>query len=126
MSPPLRDWSQILFIERRPQMKPVSYSHSCIPVCSLTQLYTCPNSTTSECYLFSSGHCKAFATHWRVHTKLSLARIHCVQCVQCKSHAIFYHSLTHQTFNPCINPTSLMDMPIPIITFHSMYLITET
>ena len=34
--------------------------------------------------------------------------------------------LIHQNFNPSINPTILMDMPIPINTFHSMSLITKT
>jgi len=33
--------------------------------------------------------------------------------------------LIHQNFNPCINPTSLMDMPITIGTFHSITLITK-
>ena len=32
----------------------------------------------------------------------------------------------HQNFNPCINPTSLMHMPIPTGTFHSMSRITKT
>ena len=30
------DWSYIVFTEGRPQRKPVSFSHSCLPVCSLT------------------------------------------------------------------------------------------
>jgi hypothetical protein len=45
----------------------------------------------------------------------------------CECHMrYFITTLTHQNFNPCINPTILMDVSIPIGTFHGICLITES
>jgi hypothetical protein len=83
------------------------------------------NSTPSECYLFSCWPDKDFCyiLQCAYKTQLSMNTLY----EMCASHMQYFITLSiHQNFNPCINPTSLMDMPIPIGTFHSMSLITET
>jgi len=83
------------------------------------------NSTTFECYLCSCGTDKAFCCtlEGAYKTQLSMNTLYAL----CASHTQYFITLLlHQNFNPCINPTSLMDMPIPISTFHSMSLLSET
>jgi hypothetical protein len=83
------------------------------------------NNTLSECYLSSCGPDKAFChtldgthkTQLSINTLYELCASHIQYCITL---------LIHPNFNPCINQTSFMDMPIPIGTFHSMYLTTET
>jgi hypothetical protein len=83
------------------------------------------NSTTSECPLFSCGPDKAFCyiLQGAYKTELSMNTLYelCARHMQ-----YFITLLMHQNFSPCNNPTSLMDMPVPIGTFHTMSLITET
>jgi hypothetical protein len=109
--PPLRNRSHILFTEERPQMKPVSFSHSCIPVCSLTHLYTCPKVPYLNFIYFAVGIAKLLLHTGRcIQTELITNTLY----AQCASHMqYFINLLNHENFIPCINPTSLMDMPIP-------------
>ena len=79
----------------------------------------------SEWYLFFSGPDKAccYILDSAHKTELSMNTLYEL----CTSHMQYFITLLiHQNFNPCINPTSLMDMPVPIGTFHSMFLTTET
>ena len=70
---PLGNWSHIIFTEERTQMKPVSFSHSCLPVCSLTYCTHVQQYPHPYVNCFPVGLTKLVATHWTVHTKLSLA-----------------------------------------------------
>jgi len=94
------------------------------------------NNTPSECYLFSSEPNKAFChtlyaahkafchTLYTAHTNQHSSN---TRYALCTSVMHYFTTLSiHQNFNPCINPTTLMDMPIPLSTFHSTSLITET
>jgi len=83
------------------------------------------NNTPSEWYLFSCGPDKAccYTLDGAYKTELSMNTLYEL----CTSHMQYFITLfIYQNFNPCINPTSLMDMPVLIGTFHSMCLTTET
>ena len=76
------------------------------------------NNTPSEWYLFSCGPDKAccYTLDGAYKTELSMNTLYEL----CTSHMQYFITLLiHQNFNPCITPTSLMDMPIPIGTFHN-------
>jgi hypothetical protein len=78
--PPSGNWPYIVFSKGRPQMQPVSFSHSC-PRLFLNILYTCPVPQLNV-ICFAVGLTKLFATHWTVHTELSVAWIQCMNCVE--------------------------------------------
>jgi hypothetical protein len=83
------------------------------------------NNTPSECYLYSCGPDKApcYILEGAYRTELSMNTLYEL----CASHMQYFITLSIlQNLNPCINPNSLMDMPTPISTFHSMSLIAET
>ena len=87
--PPLHNWSYIVFTEGRPHMKPVGFSHSCLPVCSLTHLYTCP--TVPRLNVVFLWACQSIL----LHTGGCIQNSAYHNCIVCKSHAILYRS-----FNP--------------------------
>ena len=83
------------------------------------------NNTLSKWYLFSCGPDKAccYTLDGAYKTELSMNTLYEL----CTSHMQYFITLLiHKNFNPCINPISLMDMPVPNGTFHSMSLTTET
>ena len=102
-------------------MKPIN---SCLPVWSLTHLYTCPTLPNMNVACFLVGLATLLLhTGGTYKTQLSSDTLYVLHASHMEYFIIL---LIHQNFNPCINPTSLMDMPIPIDTFHSMSLITKT
>ena len=83
------------------------------------------NNTPSEWYLFSCGPDKAccYTLDSAHKTELSMNTLYEL----CTSHMQYFITLLiHKNFNPCINPTSLMDMPVSNGTFHIMSLTTES
>ena len=84
---------------------------------------------------FPVGLTKPFATTYAAH-KAFCHIVYAAHTTQGSSNtpyalctSVMHYFITlsiYQNFNPCINPISLMDMPILVGTFHSMSLTTET
>jgi hypothetical protein len=81
------------------------------------------------------GLTKPFATTVSAHKAFChiVYATHRTQCSSITPYALctsvmhYFSTLSvHQNFNHCINPTTLVDMPIPFGTYHSMSLISET
>jgi len=105
-------------------MEPISFYHSCLPAWSLTNLCKCPTLPNMNVDCFLVGFTKLLL-HTEVTDKTQLST-NTLYALHASRMEYFIILLIHQNFNPCIKPTSFMDMPILIITFHSMSLITKT
>jgi hypothetical protein len=88
------------------------------------------NNTPSKCYLFSCEPNKTFCHTLQITHKAFCHTMYAAHTTQrcsntpyalCTSDMQYFIILSvHQNFNSCINPTSLIDMPIPAGTFHRM------